>query len=116
MPLSGRPQRPAPDLAIPCVGLMVGQKGRVGQEKSDSFTKAAGGKPLGKLGDFLWISWGWVGKGERCGGFGKGWNFVAAPRAELGWGRLRAVGRTRLAGFWVVAARNKGERLTLGWC
>ena len=44
MPLSGRPQRPAPDLAIPCVGLMVGQEGRVGQEKSDAFAKRSGGK------------------------------------------------------------------------
>lgn len=71
---------------------------------------------MGKLGDFLWISWGWVGKGVRCGGFGEGWNFVAAPRAELGLGRLRVAGCTRLSGVLRVAARNKGERLTLGGC
>lgn len=81
MPNSGRPQRPAPDLAIPCVDLMVGQESRVGQEKSDSFMKVAGGKLLGKLGDFLWISWGRVGKGERCGGFGEGWIFMRAAVA-----------------------------------
>ena len=95
---------------------MVGQEGRVGQEKSDSFTKAAGGKLLGKLGDFLWISWGWVRKGERCGGFGEGWIFMRAAWADLGRGQIARSGLSRFAGIFGVTARNRGERLTLGWC
>ena len=71
---------------------------------------------MGKLGGFLWISWGWVGKGVRCGGFGEGWKFMHAAWAELRRDKLRAVWQTRLAGVLMVAARNRGERRTLGWC
>lgn len=41
---------------------------------------------------------------------------MRAAWAELGWDRLRAVWRTRLAGVVGVTARNRGERLTLGGC
>lgn len=61
--------------AAPRVGEDAAPERRVGQGKTQVWQGRAGGKAQGKPVGFLWIGWGWVGKGERCGGFGGGWNY-----------------------------------------